>query len=637
VGVARAQGVAVNDSAVLNSGGTLKPVAGATITVCTFVEANTILPCTNPLTIYSNSTLTSALGTSMTADANGNYSYFIAPGKYTETTTASMIVGRSVTRVAPCDPTNRCTITGTLIMNCTTINAVRCVSPSNPQGWSGSDIGAWINAAYANCVATSVVSCPIQIAAATYRMTTPVAFASNGVYPALSCAPMTTINYTPTSGTLITFNPGNAGLPEGWGMRGCKFSGPGKSTSSSTALLVGGSNGGVGAIFEDNWIGNVNLGLTFGSNVQSVTFKHNVWPDNNQAFLFPSVGVSVVGEAIWFINDTFACTTATWCADYFKVPTGIAGLFPDVHLLDCNLDQGSISFGSGNFEVNHIHMENPQNAVINDSYIKILGGDANIDSPLMVSEQANLPTYFIDIQQGVSTVSSPFFDNTGEAIAAAIHVCSTCGLNFSGLRNLSGSFTNLVLADSGAVVVRSDTTQLGFSATNRGTTYAIKANTGSVVSGVTGNLFDIQIPGIASKVVGDTNGNLGALGRIVAAGPVLELGTACTNAELALSAGWQSTGSATVSAARGRGQTCSWKITTGTTTAANPTVTDTLTNPLPDASIDCEMNIHGGTHTAVAGEAFLHTGFSATAPSFAFQGTPTPGGTSYFVTRRCGP
>jgi hypothetical protein len=115
------------------------------------------------------------------------------------------------------------------------------------------------------------------------------------------------------------------------------------------------------------------------------------------------------------------------------------------------------------------------------------------------------------------------------------------------------------------------------------------------------------------------------------------VGGSCTNAELALSAGWQSTGSATVTAAAGSGALCSWTITTGTTTAANPTVTDTFPVPLASQSIACELNIHGGTHTAVAGESFNQTTQSATAPVFTSNFTPTAGGTTYFVTRRCGP
>jgi len=113
--------------------------------------------------------------------------------------------------------------------------------------------------------------------------------------------------------------------------------------------------------------------------------------------------------------------------------------------------------------------------------------------------------------------------------------------------------------------------------------------------------------------------------------------TPCTNGELALSAGWQSSGAATVTAVLGTGQTCSWTITTGTTTAANPTVTDTLTNALPTATTVCWMNIYGGTHTPVAGESLRQTTLSATAPIFTANFTPTAAGTTYFVTRGCGP
>lgn len=113
--------------------------------------------------------------------------------------------------------------------------------------------------------------------------------------------------------------------------------------------------------------------------------------------------------------------------------------------------------------------------------------------------------------------------------------------------------------------------------------------------------------------------------------------TPCTNGELALSAGWQSTGAATVTAVQGTGQTCSWTITTGTTTAANPTITDTLTNALPTATTVCWMNIYGGTHTAVAGESLRQTTLSATAPVFTANFTPTNTGATYFVTRGCGP
>jgi hypothetical protein len=113
---------------------------------------------------------------------------------------------------------------------------------------------------------------------------------------------------------------------------------------------------------------------------------------------------------------------------------------------------------------------------------------------------------------------------------------------------------------------------------------------------------------------------------------ISDQGTACTNGELALSAGWGTT--ATVTAVAGTGQTCKWTITSaGTGQAANPTVTDTLTNPLPTATTVCEMRMTGGTGTATL---FDQTTLSATVPVFTFQGTPVATST-YITLRRCGP
>jgi hypothetical protein len=138
------------------------------------------------------------------------------------------------------------------------------------------------------------------------------------------------------------------------------------------------------------------------------------------------------------------------------------------------------------------------------------------------------------------------------------------------------------------------------------------------------------------------NGSGNFLGTLRSKLHIADLNTVvCTNGELALSAGWQSTGAATVTAVAGNGQTCSWTITTGTTTAANPTVTDTLTNALPAATTVCTMTVNGGTHTSIVGagtsDTFRQTTLSATAPVFTYNETPTAGGTTYFVTRTCGP
>ena len=125
--------------------------------------------------------------------------------------------------------------------------------------------------------------------------------------------------------------------------------------------------------------------------------------------------------------------------------------------------------------------------------------------------------------------------------------------------------------------------------------------------------------------------HVGGSAGITATGPALSIGNACTNAELSLSAGWGA--SASVSSAAGLGQTCEWTITASGTMSANPTITDTLTNPLQSASAVCDMRMVGGTGTATL---INQTSLSSTAPVFTFGGTPVSSST-YIVVRRCGP
>ena len=182
-----------------------------------------------------------------------------------------------------------------------------------------------------------------------------------------------------------------------------------------------------------------------------------------------------------------------------------------------------------------------------------------------------------------------------------------------------GAHTMARITDPAHSLVYNITSSLGPSATQQHTVPAVASDTFALLAAT---------QTFANKKESDT---------FRAVGLVADQGVACTNGELALSAGWQSTGSATVTAVRGLGQTCEWTITTGTTTAANPTVTDTLTNVLPNATTVCEMIITGGNRTPAAGDGFDQTTLSATAPVFTFQGTPTAGGKTYQVVRRCGP
>lgn len=346
------------------------------------------------------------------------------------------------------------TFTGTI--NCTIVNAVRCISPLNPQGWSGSDAGAWVNSAYANCAAAGLANCPIDVAAGTYNFSTPIVFATNGVYPTLRCPPQTTMNYTPTSGTVITMNPGSSGLPGGWGISGCKFLGPGRATSTSTALLLGGANGAVGARFTNGfYLGGFNLGITFENNAFNIAFDGIYDPDNNQGFLYPS-GLTNSGELITISHSVFSTTTANWLTNYIQVADS-ASIHP-LTISDSSVDEVQIAIGGGTVNLVNLHMENPVSATIgSNSYVAISGGVVNITNPEFLSNWVPLPQYFVDMSGGSSlSLTGGFFGNASGTLTTAVHACSTCSLKISSPPELT-SITNLYVADAGATAFTVDT------------------------------------------------------------------------------------------------------------------------------------------------------------------------------------
>lgn len=97
-GIGHAQGFAVVGSAQVSVGGAVRTVPGATITVCAYLANNSHLPCINLVSIYSDIGLTVPLANPFLADSNGNYTYFVAPGNYTETTTGTGVNGMSLSR-----------------------------------------------------------------------------------------------------------------------------------------------------------------------------------------------------------------------------------------------------------------------------------------------------------------------------------------------------------------------------------------------------------------------------------------------------------------------------------------------------------------------------------------------------------
>ncbi len=215
--------------------------------------------------------------------------------------------------VLPANPSNipllgaSNTFTGTNIIAVlnTAINPTICGVSSPPVWCSGSDIGAWINAAYAEFGGVE-----IDIPAGNYTATTDVVFGTAGECPVLKGAGYlnTKITWAATSGTAVTFNcysfVSPLGILSGFGLRDISLVGP-NATGTDIGLVTGGSNGAAGFYGEAISVSGFNTNLQFANNAW-------MWKCLSCNFDFPGTAnvylpstLSNTGENLGFIASTF--------------------------------------------------------------------------------------------------------------------------------------------------------------------------------------------------------------------------------------------------------------------------------------------------------------------------------------------
>ena len=93
-------------------------VPGATVTVCAASVGTATTPCFPTTTIYNDPLLTSVSVNPLTADGNGNYSFYAPAGNYVISVTGQGLPGRTFTVNLPCVPSSiGCTSASLLALN----------------------------------------------------------------------------------------------------------------------------------------------------------------------------------------------------------------------------------------------------------------------------------------------------------------------------------------------------------------------------------------------------------------------------------------------------------------------------------------------------------------------------------------
>jgi len=501
--------------------------------------------------------------------------------------------------------------TGTFIdqLVCKQIEGTLCIDNANSQGWAGSDFGAQLSSAIASLPTYNGYSKGvIWVKNDNYIMTNQVMIGSP--YVIIRCEPGAIVDYQ-GAGIAFTFNPLPFVYEGNGGIENCKLT---NSTSNWTA----------GAKLQDaNFIHFSNTVISGGgpgSQSCLVFDSHVLFSEQTDLLHVHLINCSVpIQFQVTGGTGSFAYTRFRGVV--VSVPNGSSGtgilLLNNAQLTGSDLEfnaflpQGGVGLWFRNSsQFIYARLRFQCEAYMGVKSATCLKTDAGARLQAMYSESVIDPNVLADsvtpgtlipyawdyynngISAGQATSSGililPNGTNAGYACGA-----SCGGLNFDANTQLSGTYPHIQPPPN-----------LG----NGTWTIALE-----------------QLPNNFTQPITDT-------GSIRSAVLTADQGVPCTNSELVLSSGWGN--NAAVTGAVGAGQTCEWSITSnGRGQAINPSITDNLTNPMPSASVVCDMRMVGGTGKNTLID---QVQLSATAPVFVFGGTPVAGFT-YKVVRRCGP
>lgn len=223
--------------------------------------------------------------------------------------------------------------------------------------FSGADIGAKINAAYAALPSTGGT---VRVPRGNYSFSTEISFETQQKPVILECDPggATRLTYTGSTGTSTTFNVEDSADPStqqwGLGIRGCWFYGQ-DNTYTNVGIEIGGTYGAQGFVMEDTRWYTFGTGLWVGDNTYLVTIRNNLfnWNGRNVHLKYHP---SNSGESIWFENNLFESygTMAGNCVYS-------AGYWTSVQFINNSFDDCGLYIGPYSLVANVTgnHFENP--------------------------------------------------------------------------------------------------------------------------------------------------------------------------------------------------------------------------------------------------------------------------------------
>jgi hypothetical protein len=382
------QGVRI-DNIAIRGANPLQSVNNAVITVCTVSGTGT--PCTPLATTYTDATLNTPCSTLTQvvlagtttcvglADNFGNYGFWVAPGTYVVTITAVGV------------PSYTTTITASV---CKESGNIRCVDAGNSANWPGTDVGAWINAAYADLPSSAGKTVgQIQVTAKSdgtcYAATTRIVMGTAGK-PAMLEGNGACIDYSAsglTTGAAMTLDWGQANGTQG-GLRNLVVLGPCLTIACSgitlTGINIGPSNGAISMLWQNVSAGiqggakGFTTGINFVAGLSYVNTLLNTYAFSNKTGMSLGAGV----EGVRFIGGSFG-----------QNDTGVSNAGSEAVFSNISFDDNAtvaVSMSSGDFYGTLLHFENVGGGV--SQYITSTGGSIKISDSQFADDRTTAST-----------------------------------------------------------------------------------------------------------------------------------------------------------------------------------------------------------------------------------------------------
>lgn len=339
------------------------------------------------------------------------------------------------------------------------LNATACGEPDRPAWCSGSDVGAWINAAYDSLSSNGgsiavfipehglTFSTPININAADK----PVVIQCYGSQGTSGSHHASGLIYTPSKGAAVTFNYGGNGNSHhrGAGLRDCDFSGTG---GTSIGLVTGGSNGAEGFTMINTHISGFGTQWQPGNNTWQSKFDHAYLSGPGRLVNIPE-GLTNAGEHFVFSETSFMGNGTFWNAII------IAGIGTQFDCIDCSFDDAQLTVAHGTALVNltNPHFENPGRPV-SAPFVINEGGNLTLTNPQVFQDFPNSTASSMvsasggtTIITGMDSASPKYAYHSLFAVTGSANLYVLAPTNLGGSNNvfLSGLTSGRYLIDTG--------------------------------------------------------------------------------------------------------------------------------------------------------------------------------------------